>query len=217
MFRTERRTNPAMGARYPFIGAATAVVNQFYFYGADDDFGPCFIKFCSYFPYTAKVCVDLHHWAQRQAALAGAEDHQASGLGRQLGARRRQDSSESGSSNGRTRRAARQAAARSAGPAGRPPGRRRSAEQRRGPRSGRGRTLPLSLSCRPASDPVRGRWALRPPGRGPPPPPSRPAGRRTGSRGIGSERARSATATATPHEPRSHRARISRLPGAPSR
>ena len=71
VFRTERRTNPATGARYPFIVAATAVVNQFYFYGVDADFGPFFIKFCSYFPYTAKVCVKVHHWAQRQAAKAG--------------------------------------------------------------------------------------------------------------------------------------------------
>jgi hypothetical protein len=71
VFRTERRTNPATGARYPFIVSATAVVNQFYFYGLDDDFGPFFIKFCSYFPYTAKICVNVHHWAQRQAAKAG--------------------------------------------------------------------------------------------------------------------------------------------------
>ena len=71
VFRTERRTNPATGARYPFIVSATAVVNQFYFYGLDDDFGPFFIKFCSYFPYTAKVCVNVHHWAQRQATESG--------------------------------------------------------------------------------------------------------------------------------------------------
>ena len=71
VFRTERRTNPVTGARYPFIVAATAVVNQFYFYILDDDFGPLFLKFCSYFPYTAKLCVNVHHWAQRQAAKAG--------------------------------------------------------------------------------------------------------------------------------------------------
>ena len=71
VYRTERRTNPNTGARYPFIVKASAVVNQFYFYGLDDDFGPFFIKFGTYFPYTAKCCVNGHHWAQRQAVRAG--------------------------------------------------------------------------------------------------------------------------------------------------
>ena len=26
----------------------------------DEDFGPLFIKFCSYFPYTARVCLNGH-------------------------------------------------------------------------------------------------------------------------------------------------------------
>jgi hypothetical protein len=47
------------------------VVNHFYFYCVDADFGPFFVKFCSYFPYTAKLCLNGHHWAQRQAAQAG--------------------------------------------------------------------------------------------------------------------------------------------------
>jgi hypothetical protein len=46
-------------------------VNQFYFCCLDDDFGPFFLKFCSYFPYTAKLCINGHHWAQRRAAKAG--------------------------------------------------------------------------------------------------------------------------------------------------
>ena len=54
VFRTERRVNPRTGARYPFIVRASAVVNQYYFYGADTDFGPFFFKFSTYFPYTAK-------------------------------------------------------------------------------------------------------------------------------------------------------------------
>ena len=37
----------------------------------DDDFGPFFIKFCSYFPYNAKLCINGNHWAQRQAGKAG--------------------------------------------------------------------------------------------------------------------------------------------------
>lgn len=71
VFRTERRVNATTGARYPFIVKASAVVNQFYFYGVDDDFGPFFFKFGTYFPYTARCCINVHHWAQRQAARAG--------------------------------------------------------------------------------------------------------------------------------------------------
>ena len=47
------------------------MVNHFYFYGVDDDFGPFFIKFCTYFPYNAKLCINGHEWAKRQAAKAG--------------------------------------------------------------------------------------------------------------------------------------------------
>jgi hypothetical protein len=47
------------------------VVNHFYFYCLDADFGPFFLKFGSYFPYNAKLCLNGHHWAQRQAAKAG--------------------------------------------------------------------------------------------------------------------------------------------------
>ena len=47
------------------------MVNHFYFYAVDDDFGPFFLKFCSYFPYNARLCLNGHHWAKRQAAKAG--------------------------------------------------------------------------------------------------------------------------------------------------
>ena len=47
------------------------MVNQFYFYCVDDDFGPFFLKFCSYFPYNAKLCINGNEWAKRQAAKAG--------------------------------------------------------------------------------------------------------------------------------------------------
>ena len=70
-FRTEKRRNPETGARYPWIVAATALVNQYYLYGQDVDFGPFFIKFSSYFPYGARLCFNGHHWAQRQAQAAG--------------------------------------------------------------------------------------------------------------------------------------------------
>jgi hypothetical protein len=37
----------------------------------DADFGPAFIKVCAYFPYPAKIWVNGHEWAKRQAAQAG--------------------------------------------------------------------------------------------------------------------------------------------------
>ena len=49
----------------------TGLVNHFYFYCVDDDFGPFFLKFCSYFPYNAKLCINGNEWAKRQAAKAG--------------------------------------------------------------------------------------------------------------------------------------------------
>jgi hypothetical protein len=70
-FRTEKRRNPETGAAYPWIVRASALVNQYYLYGLDVEFGPFFVKFSSYFPYGAKLCFNGHHWAQRQAEAAG--------------------------------------------------------------------------------------------------------------------------------------------------
>ena len=71
LFRTEKRRNKDTGQSYPWIVRSTGIVNHFYFYAVDADFGPFFLKFCSYFPYTAKLCINGHEWAKRQAAKAG--------------------------------------------------------------------------------------------------------------------------------------------------
>ncbi|MGH3593193.1 MAG: hypothetical protein ACRDRF_19440 [Pseudonocardiaceae bacterium] len=67
VFRTEKRRN-AQGDAYPWIVRSTGVINQFYFYCVDTDFGPFFLKFSSYFPYNAKLCINGHEWAKRQVA-----------------------------------------------------------------------------------------------------------------------------------------------------
>jgi hypothetical protein len=72
VMRTERRYDPRTGASYAWLVKASALVNHFYFYCFDDDFGPFFLKFCSYFPYNAKLCINGHEWAKRQAAKKGA-------------------------------------------------------------------------------------------------------------------------------------------------
>ena len=63
-FRTEKRTNPETAKTYPWIVRASAMVNHYYFYCVDSDFGPFFIKFCSYFPYNAKLCINGNEWAK---------------------------------------------------------------------------------------------------------------------------------------------------------
>ena len=46
-------------------------VSCYYFYLWDLDFGPAFVKICTYFPYPAKIWINGHEWAKRQAAQAG--------------------------------------------------------------------------------------------------------------------------------------------------
>jgi hypothetical protein len=65
VFRTEKRRD-ATGKTYPWIIRSTAMVNHYYVYLLDKDFGPLFIKFCSYFPYAAKLCLNGHEWLKRQ-------------------------------------------------------------------------------------------------------------------------------------------------------
>jgi hypothetical protein len=71
VFRTEKRTNPDTGKKYPWIVKSTAMVNQYYFYCLDEDFGPFFLKFSSYFPYNAKLCLNGHEYVKRQLAKEG--------------------------------------------------------------------------------------------------------------------------------------------------
>ena len=47
------------------------MVNHYYVYAFDRDFGPFFLKFCSYFPFNAKLCLNGHEYAKRQLARQG--------------------------------------------------------------------------------------------------------------------------------------------------
>jgi hypothetical protein len=73
VFRTEKRRNPRTGQSYPWIVKSSAMVNQYYIYAVDRDFGPFFLKFCSYFPYNAKLCLNGHEYAKRQLRRKGIE------------------------------------------------------------------------------------------------------------------------------------------------
>jgi hypothetical protein len=66
VYRTEKRHNPKTGRAYAWIVKSTALVNHYYFYCVDENFGPFFLKFCSYFPYNAKLCLNGHEYAKQQ-------------------------------------------------------------------------------------------------------------------------------------------------------
>jgi hypothetical protein len=71
VFRTEKRRSPKTGQTYPWIVKSTAMVNHYYVYAVDRDFGPFFLKFCSYSPFNAKLCLNGHEYAKRQLAQKG--------------------------------------------------------------------------------------------------------------------------------------------------
>ena len=71
VFRTEKRRNPQTGQKYPWIVRTTAMVNHYYFYGIDENFGPFFLKICTYFPYNAKLCINGHEYVKQQLAKEG--------------------------------------------------------------------------------------------------------------------------------------------------
>ena len=69
--RTQQRHNANSEGTYPWLMSSTAFVNYYYFYAVDEDFGPFFIKFCSYFPFNAKLCINGHEYLKRQLAREG--------------------------------------------------------------------------------------------------------------------------------------------------
>ena len=66
-YRRETRT---AAPQFTFAKADRRVT-CYYFYLWDEGSGPAFIKVCAYFPYPAKIWVNGHEWAKRQAARAG--------------------------------------------------------------------------------------------------------------------------------------------------
>jgi len=70
-----RATKPAESQRpgIPFFRfhRASVFVNQYYFYILDRDFGPTFIKFSSYAPFSVRVCLNGHEWVKCRMASEG--------------------------------------------------------------------------------------------------------------------------------------------------
>src|SRR6266581_3488283 len=71
VFSGSRRKTDKPGAVCYGFEKADRRVSCYYFYVWDAEFGPGFIKICSYFPYPIKVWVNGHEWAKRQAAKQG--------------------------------------------------------------------------------------------------------------------------------------------------
>jgi hypothetical protein len=65
-----QRDTQTAAPQYTFAKADRRVT-CYYFYLWDQDFGPAFVKVCAYFPYPAKIWVNGHEWAKRQALKAG--------------------------------------------------------------------------------------------------------------------------------------------------
>jgi hypothetical protein len=65
-----QRDTKAAAPRYT-LAKADRRVTCYYSYLWDEDSGPAFIKACACFPYPAKVWVNGHEWAKRQALKAG--------------------------------------------------------------------------------------------------------------------------------------------------
>jgi hypothetical protein len=65
-----QRDTRTAAPQYTFAKADRRVT-CYYFYLWDEDFGSAFIKVCAYFPYPAKIWINGHEWAKRQALKAG--------------------------------------------------------------------------------------------------------------------------------------------------
>ena len=65
---TDRSPSPGV-VRFQFTKSERRA-GTYYFYLLDPDFGPGFIKIATYFPYPAKVWLNGHEWAKRQAEHA---------------------------------------------------------------------------------------------------------------------------------------------------
>src|SRR6476661_2222798 len=66
----QRDTDPSKPPQFSF-DKKDRRVTVYYFYLYDADFGPAFIKVCTYCPWPIKVWVNGHEWAKRQATQAG--------------------------------------------------------------------------------------------------------------------------------------------------
>ncbi len=64
--KTQAFSAKKINGQFEFTRDKTVYVNHYYFYIDDQDFGPLFIKVCSYAPWGMKLCLNGHEWVKRQ-------------------------------------------------------------------------------------------------------------------------------------------------------
>jgi len=70
-FRSSLRRRPdGSVASFEFYRGQVCV-NHYYFYVLDREWGPAFIKFCSYVPFGIRVCLNGHEWVKCQLRKSG--------------------------------------------------------------------------------------------------------------------------------------------------
>ena len=72
-FKKEHQEGVVFIGSIPWINYSSAQANFYYFYCLDQEFGPFFIKFCSYFPYPAKLCINGHEYLKCQLQRRGIQ------------------------------------------------------------------------------------------------------------------------------------------------
>jgi hypothetical protein len=70
VFQSSKKQTSSGGPWFSFFKQDRRVT-CYYFYVWDAEFGPGFIKICTYFPYPMKIWVNGHEWAKRQADKHG--------------------------------------------------------------------------------------------------------------------------------------------------
>jgi hypothetical protein len=70
VFSAKNRASTPGAVSFEFVKQDRRV-GMYYFYVLDEEFGPGFIKICTYFPYPSKVWLNGHEWAKRQARHVG--------------------------------------------------------------------------------------------------------------------------------------------------
>jgi hypothetical protein len=73
VMRTERRRSRRTGGTYPWIVNPRRWSTIITSIAWTTIFGPFFLKFCSYFPYNAKLCINGHEYLKRQLAKRGVK------------------------------------------------------------------------------------------------------------------------------------------------
>ena len=70
-FRAYRPKRTPSGVAHYEFSRASACVNHYYFYILDRDFGPSFMKLCSYAPFAGRVWLNGHEWVKRRLQKQG--------------------------------------------------------------------------------------------------------------------------------------------------